>query len=353
MENLMKKLFLTAGIFALACMVLAPSTSYAARPIRMKMATQYMDRHVVVQKVYKPWIEEIKKRTNGRVIIQLYNPNTIIPDGELWNGLLKDQIDFADHYLTRFPGVFPATTAAGKLPMAATNASVASNALWELVNTVPEMKEEFKDVKLLAMHGTSPLQVFTCNKEIKTLSDMKGLRFAGAGKDTAIVAKGLGVEAIMQPGPDLYMALSRNMADGVIYPIPPTRSFKVDEACHYLLMSSIVTMPCFFAMNKDRWESLPDDIKQIIEETTGEVMTKALGAALDAGEKEDFDVMVANGTKVNYLDPAERMEWKHLIEDEMKAAWMTEIEGKLTNGEAIYEQTKNTFAKYEAALSAK
>ena len=182
---------------------------------------------------------------------------------------------------------------------------------------------------------------------------MKGLKFIGAGKDTSIIAKGLGFESIMQPGPDIYLALSRNMADGVVYPIPPTRSFKVDEACNYLLMSSIVTSPCFFAMSKKRWDTLPDDIKKVFEETSGEAMTKLLGAVLDEGEKADFDVMVSNGIKVNYLTDEERQEWKVLVEDEMKATWLREVEGKLTNGEEIYNTAKAVFAKHEAALSAK
>ena len=321
----------------------------------MKMTTQYMDRHAIVQKVYKPWIEEIKKRTNGRVIIQLYNPNTIIPDVEAWNGVVKDQVDIVDHIVTRFPGVFPATSVASKLPLAASNASVSSAAIWELVNTIPEMQKEFSEVKLLAMHGTSPLQTFAVSKEIKNLNDMKGMKFIAAGKETSVIASALGVESIIQPGPDIYMALSRNMGDGVIYPIPVTRSYKVNEACKYMLETSIQSVGCFVVMNKSRWESLPDDIKKIFEETTGEVMVKALGAALDEGEKEDLDAMVAAGMKVNKLDPAERQHWKDLIEVATKAIWMKEIEGKISPERAneIYDQSKAVFAKYEAALSAK
>ena len=313
-----------------------------------------MDRHAIVQKVYKPWIEEIKKRTNGRVIIQLYNPNTIIPDAEVWNGLVKDQIDLADHYIARFPGVFPATTVTANLPMAATCATSASSAIWELVNTVPEMKEEFKEVKLLAMHSTSPMQVATCKKEIKSLNDMKGLRFIAAGKDSSLIAKGLKIDYIIQPGPDIYMALSRNMADGVIYPIPVIHSYKISEATKYIFISSALTTS-FVAMNKSRWESLPDDIKQIFEKTTNEVMTKALGNALDNGEKEDLNAMVSNGVKVNHMTSEERNTWKQLLEPEMKTSWMREIEGKITSDRAneIYNQSKAVFAKYEAALSAK
>ena len=82
-------------------------------------------------------------------------------------------------------------------------------------------------------------------------------------------------------------------------------------------------------------------------------MTKLLGAALDEGEKEDFDVMVANGIKVNYLSDEEREHWRALAEDEMKATWLQEVEGKLTNSEEIYSTAKAVYAKYEAALSAK
>ena len=82
---------------------------------------------------------------------------------------------------------------------------------------------------------------------------------------------------------------------------------------------------------------------------------KALGAALDAGEKEDLAAMVAGGMKVNKLDPQERQHWKELIETETKAIWMKEIEGKISPERAneIYDHSKAVFAKYEAALSAK
>ena len=122
-----------------------------------------------------------------------------------------------------------------------------------------------------------------------------------------------------------------------------------------MLETSIQSVGCFVVMNKSRWESLPDDIKKIFEETTGEVMVKALGAALDEGEKEDLDAMVAAGMKVNKLDPAERQHWKDLIEVATKAIWMKEIEGKISPERAneIYDQSKAVFAKYEAALSAK
>ena len=40
------------------------SAAYAA-PVELRFTSVYIDRHPVVQNAFIPWMEEIKKRTNG------------------------------------------------------------------------------------------------------------------------------------------------------------------------------------------------------------------------------------------------------------------------------------------------
>ena len=92
------------GVLSLAA---SPVLAAKERPVRLTMTTQYMDRHPIVQKVFKPWIEEVKKRTGGRVLITLYNPNTLCPEGEILDAVLKGQVDIGQHFCARNPGRMP------------------------------------------------------------------------------------------------------------------------------------------------------------------------------------------------------------------------------------------------------
>ena len=102
------------GVLSLAA---SPVLAAKERPVRLTMTTQYMDRHPIVQKVFKPWIEEVKKRTGGRVLITLYNPNTLCPEGEILDAVLKGQVDIGQHFCARNPGRMPLNSVIGIIPM--------------------------------------------------------------------------------------------------------------------------------------------------------------------------------------------------------------------------------------------
>lgn len=336
---------------ALASPFAAPRSAEAARerPIRLTMATQYMDRHPIVQKVWLPWIEDIKKRTNGRVIITYYNPNTLCPDGELLDAVMKGQVDIGDHINSRNPGRLPLNTVTNKIPMVTSLAMGGALAYWELFNATPELQDEFKGIKILGLHTTSALQVHTKDKPVTSLADLKGKRIIGASKDTLVAINGLGLNGLMQPSPDIYLAMSRNMGDAVFFPVPPMRSFKVNEATRYTTFMDGYTGACWFGMNQAKWDSLPPEARKAFEETTGEAMTIAIARALDEGEAEDIEIMKKEGQEFFELPAAEKVRWAEILTPVMKAAWLEEIrQSGEQDPEGLFQKAGDIMRKYEA-----
>ena len=343
----MNKIFRFIPLLAAALLLGSATSSPAAkeRPIRLTMTSQYMDRHAVVQKVWKPWIEEIKKRTNGRVIITYYNPNTICPEGEILGALQKGQIDIGQHYFARNPGTMPLCTVTGKIPMPPVDTEKSSVALWKLINDTPAMQEELKGLHPLAFHQTANLQLSTKDTPSYDLNELKKLRFLCSSKDSVLCAKSLGLNAIMQAQPDIYLSLSRNMAEGVFFPIPPMRSYKVNEATTATMLVNAISTPCYMAMNQTKWESLPDDVKQIFNETCGEVMSRAIGWALNEGEKEDMETMKKEGQTFIEVPEATRQEWKEMLRPKLREAWLEEVANTgLANPEELYNKAESYFS---------
>lgn len=298
----MKRSLLIIGLIAAMLMALSSFASADNKPIRLKMTTLYMTKHPVYKAVYKPWIDEIKKRTKGRVIITYYNPGTIVPTKEILDATIKNQIDIGGNPLAFSPGRFPLATVTNKIPLISTSVIGASMAFWELWKTTPPIQAEFKDLKVLALHHSAAMQLVTKDKAVHKVEEIKGLRLAAVTKSGIVIAKALGASSVFQPPREIYLALSRNMANGVIFPIPLMRSLKVNEATKHTTLFDFNSGPMWVAMNQAKWDSLPQDIKKVFEETTGEVMVKAIGKALDNSVQDDAAIMKKQG--MEYITPS-------------------------------------------------
>ena len=353
----MKRYLLFLGLAACLAMAMPAPASSAQKTIRLKMATQYMDRHVVYKSVYKSWIDEIKKRTNGRVIITYYNPNTLVPYTGILDATLKGRVDIGDQYMDRDVNRFPLTTVNSKIPVLTTTVLSASMALWELYQTTPAIKAEFKGLKVLGLHHTANMQLSTKDdKPVRKAEDIKGMRIASPSDVASDIIKALGGSTVSQPVPELYMALSRNMAEGVIFPIPPMRSFKVDEATKYITFYDFVSGPCWLAMNQAKWDSLPPDIQKIFEETTGEVITRAMATAIDNGVDADTAAMKKGGHVLIYPRPADKAHVAKILSPVLLANWkenLARTECKYPDPDGLYKKACELMKKYDALYGRK
>lgn len=339
------------GVLSLAA---SPVLAAKERPVRLTMTTQYMDRHPVVQKVFKPWIEEVKKRTGGRVLITLYNPNTLCPEGEILDAVLKGQVDIGQHFCARNPGRMPLNTVIGKIPMTVSSYQAGALGYWNLWHDSPELQAEYKGLHVLGLHTTAACQVHTKNKPVATLDDLASLRLLGASKDTMVIINALGLNGIMQPMTDMYLAMSRNMGDAAMVPVATLRSYKINESTKHTLLFHGIMGSCWFAMNEAKWNSLPPDVQQVLTETTGEAISMALGRALDDGEKEDRVLLEKEGHTFSDLAPDERMRWRERIQPALKASWLEEIEKSgLADPDALYAKATEAMERAETALTGK
>ncbi len=132
-------------------------------------------------------------------------------------------------------------------------------------------------------------------KEIKTLEDLQGMKIIGWGANGIRMIKALGANPIEMIPLDTYQALERGMADGVLCPLAPMRAFKITDAAK---SHSIVNVYCdsFYAgMSWNKWNSLPDKFKKLLEETTGAQMAQISGSTLDEGAISDAKWMKEQG----------------------------------------------------------
>ena len=214
---------------------------------------------------WRTWADAVTEATDGRVTFTFYYDDTLIDANAEYQQLLSGVADIADvhRYANdgfNISGVWKSLTS-GIPEDAAVDFS------YRLYEEFDAISDEFKDVKVLAQgfNGGTMYQLLTVNKEVKQPSDMAGLTIWCEADWNGFVEK-CGATPVNTPFSEVYSSLQKNMYDGMLIPTETLQSCNFAEVCKYCvkLNLSYASAPGHL-MNMDTWNSLPDDIKEIID----------------------------------------------------------------------------------------
>ncbi|WP_258360990.1 TRAP transporter substrate-binding protein [Moorella sulfitireducens (nom. illeg.)] len=321
------------------------SSAQKQQVYELNFQSDYMESHPTVVNVFKPWIEEVKKRSNGRLVINYYNPNALCPTEKTYDSVVAGIIDIGAVPMPFTPDKFPLGELLD-LPFIVPNSEAGSLLIWKLFETTPEWRDQFKDVKVLWQWVSAPVQLHTVAKPVRTLEDIKGLRILSPTPSDVETAKILGASPIKVLPPDMYIALQRKSADGTFIPVAPVKSLKLDEVTKYHTMLNIRVTPFYAVMNVDTWNSLPDDLKNILIDTTGTKMAQACGVSLDEGAARDVERIKEQGNTFIEFNPEEKEKLIKAVEP-LYEEKLKQLEAKgYSNARQIFENIKQLAEKY-------
>jgi len=327
------------------------ASSLAMAQTEIPMSTVYMNTHPTVVNAWKPWFKEVAGKTDGKLELTYFNPNTLASLGDTFDATVSGMIGLGGMDHARNPGKFPIFTVM-ELPGVARSAESGSMVVWELFNKHPEFQKELKEIKPLWLWVSAPFQLHTTKKQVKTLADMKGMQIIAWNKSSVNILKAMGANAIMMPPTDSYLALERGMADGILCPLAPVISFKISEAVRYTTVSDIFVTPFWAGFGHPVWNSLPKNYQAVLQETTGEAMARKSGKTLDEGDINDSARLKAKGHTFYVLPKEERDRWFNATSS-LRENWVKEMESLgLKNARRIMEDAFN-LGKKQAAITAR
>ena len=330
----MKKLFTTFVALAVLCVAL-PTFAEAATKLSY---SNFFPPTNHQSKLAEAWCNEVEKRTGGKVVIEYYPGGTLTKAKQCYDGVVEGMSDIGLSCLAYSRGRFP-VMAAVDLPLGYTSAAQATataNAVYAKFQP-----KELDDVKVMYFNGHGPGLLFTTEKPIKTLADIKGEKIRSTGNSAKLV-KALGGTPVAKPMPENYQLLQKGVVDGSMHPIESNKSFKLGEVCKYGTDSFDVayTTVFFIVMNKDKWAEIDPASQKIIEEINVEWAAKH-AAAWDEADVVGRKFLMDNGGQIVELSAEESAKWKAaaqpVIEDYIAAANKKGLDGK-----AIIEFTQST-----------
>lgn len=287
------------------------------------------------------WKTEVEKRTNEKVKVDTYPGSTLLNPKNMFDGVIAGTADIGCLATSYQPGAFPVVEAID-LPLGWPNATVASASLWELVEKYKP--KELEKVKVITMFTCPPANIMSM-KPVLSLGDIKGyeLRASGTG---AKILEILGAAPVAMPQSDVPEALQKGVIKGNVSSLEVMKDFKYAEYCHYVTSNVNLFVVSFaVVMNQGKWNSLPDDVKKVIDDMrkeqaiwTGQYVDNHVNEAMK-WSKETHKV------QVNTLPKPELDKWYALLKPMMNK-YLKDYEAKGLPTKAILDDVMKLKAKY-------
>jgi len=128
-----------------------------------------------------------------------------------------------------------------------------------------------------------PYRIIASKKPILTLEDVKGVKLRQPDNQATIkLWNAFGASVIVLPYSEVYLSLQQGMVDAVTIPITNYDTDKFYELAKHATITNEYQQQLVIVMNEKRFQSLPEDIRQILFDTineAGELCTKIVNDA--------------------------------------------------------------------------
>ena len=334
------------GIAGAAFVVGMGATAAMAQDVTLRMHQFLPPQANVPKLVLDVWADKVEAASEGRIKVERYASMQLggTPP-ELMDQAIDGVADIVWTVVGYTPGRYPSTEVF-ELPFMVTDARAASSAYWQMFET--HMKDtEFKDVHILGtwVHGPGLLHT---NKEIRTPADMQGMKIRGGSRLANQLLEITGATPVGMPVPAIPEGLSKGVIDGTTIPWEVTSALKVPELVKNhteFTGSALYTLTFVLAMNKDKYESLPDDLKKVIDDNSGLEFSIFAGGTQADSDGPARQIAVDLGNNIVTLNEEETAVWRETSQP-IYDTWVADMKEKGIDGQALIDEAKSLMDAY-------
>ncbi len=298
----MLKLSLRTMLAVLALSWLSPAQ---AQQIDLKVS-HYLPPNHTVQKWLEDWAQTLDTRSDGRIKLHIYPAAQLGPVQRQFDLARNGQADLAVGLTGATPGRYPLTEIAALPfvhPAEGTSSAICSTRMSELAPKY--LAKEYPGLHVLWV-GVTPLNTFlTASRQISSLTDLKGLKIRFQGEQHAKILRALGAAPLQVPPGEIADGMSKGVIDGAIFNFEAGESFGLGSVTRHVMEPTFVGGTLVLTMNAAKYDSLPADLRGLIDETTGPAAVTAFGQRWDAADAHGRDYLVASKVAFNTLAPEE------------------------------------------------
>jgi TRAP-type transport system periplasmic protein len=307
--------------------------------------------HWTNSQLFQPWIQELEKKSGGKVKGTLLAGNSAF-------GKIENQTDQVKAGATDLAWVMNGVPRGRflrsqimDLPFMAPDAYSATKTLWTMLPT--HLKEDYAGFKVLGITCHNPGDFFFRDKKAATIEDIRGLRIRAPSSQVQALLQHWGaVPVTMGPG-QIYESLEKGTMDGLLSVYDGVRGFRLESLVKYAL-SAGVYVTCFnITMNENKYKSLPPDVKKLIDETTGDRWIEAMPVLWDKNDEAGRQLALSKGLQVVPVSAEQRNKWREQAKPVIDQQ-IGELERQgIANARQIYAEMVKQVARFEKERQAR
>lgn len=336
-------------LFGAAALTGLLATGAAAQEVTLRLH-QFLPAQANVPKlVLDVWADQIEDASGGRIAIQRF-PSMQLGGRppELIDQAIDGVADIVWGVNGFTPGRFPRTEVF-ELPFFTSDAASASSAYWQMFEK--HMSDtDFKDVKILGtwVHGPGMLHT---NRAVASPDDMTGLKVRGASRMVTQLLDELGATSVGMPVTAIPESLSKGVIDGAAIPWEVTTALKVAELVdnHTEFQGpALYNITFVLAMNKQKYDSLPDDLKQIIDDNSGHDFSVFAGSTQASADGPARQLAVDRGNNIITISMEDTARWVALAQP-VYDKWVADMDSQGIDGQALIDEARTLMEAYDAS----
>ena len=275
--------------------------------------------HGAVISIRENFFDKITERTGGRVVIEYRGGPEVMTAADLGIAVSNGTVDIADLFMGAYAPVVPGIGGASLTQFSP--AEERANGAFEFMSAMHEKA----GIKYLGRPAPQEINYFYTwikgSKKPETKADISALRIGtAAGSMHAVSA--WGVNPTMVQVPENFEALQSGIVDAIAgQPSEGAIANGWDALCNYAIDHPYFQSTALLIMNLNKWNSFPDDIKQIIMECVVEGENAVL-AIRHTQEMEYRKVVESKGVEYIKLPP-DVADW--YLTQAYEGSWAAEI----------------------------
>ncbi len=227
-----------------------------------------------------PWCDKIAKESAGRLKCQIYPSMQL---GGTPQQLFDQAKDGVADIIWTVPGYqagrFPVSEAF-ELPFMVNDSERASRGLWHYA--MKNASAEYKGVRPLLFHVHDGSLLHTAKRQVRQIEDFRGLKVRAPTRQGTKMVSALGATPVPMPLPQAAEALSKGVIDGALIPWEAMPTLKFEEVTKFHTEAppgapQMLNTVFIFGMNPSRYDSLPADLKKVIDANSGPAASAWVG----------------------------------------------------------------------------
>jgi TRAP-type transport system periplasmic protein len=155
----------------------------------------------------------------------------------------------------------------------------------------------------------------------------------------------LGASPVGMPVPQVPEALSKGVIDGAVIPYEVAPALRVHELTKFVAepdrsMEALYTTVFLVPMNKAKYDSLPADLKAVIDKNSGREFSAFLGQTQEGNDAPGRERFVNTaGYTINKIPRAELEKWKKAI-DPLYGEFTADMNKRGFDGKALVSSAR-------------